>query len=109
MTELSQVLLIVLMIVCAFEFFIAGTAMMLIRPARIDPDTGEASYVWKACCLLMFVLSAANVRGVFAVQVNSIESWWGVGMRTLVAMAGVYVLWAINHRRRAIARGRRAP
>src|SRR5690349_19870232 len=107
MNDLAQVLLIILLIVCVFESFIAGVAMLLVRPARIDPDTGEPSYVWKACTLLMFVLFASNVRGVFAVRVNSIDSWWGVGIRALVAANLAYLLWALWHRHEAITAGRR--
>lgn len=108
MNTLAQVLLIVLLIVCAFESFIAGLAMLLVRPARIDLDTGEPSSVWKACTWMMFAVCASNVRAVFAVRVNSIDSWWGVGIRSLVALSLAYVLWAIWARHRALVQGRRA-
>lgn len=105
--ELAQLILIVLLIYCAIASFIAGVAMLLVRPARIDPDTGEPSYVWKACTFLMFSLCAANVRGVFSVQVNNIDSWWAVAIRILVSLATTYVLWALWHRNRAIKHGKR--
>lgn len=106
MNEPAQIILIILLILCAIGSFAAGIAMLLVRPPRIDPDTGEPSYVWKAFTLLMFVLCVANVRGVYEVKVNSIDSWWGVGVRIGMAITIGLILVALWHRAHAISQGK---
>lgn len=104
MNETANIVLILLYIVCSIGFFLAGVVMLLGRPAKVDEDTGEPSYVWKAVTYLCFTLSAGNVRGVFSVQVNQIDSYWGISVRVIVFSGMTALLWALYKRYTAFVR-----
>jgi protein-S-isoprenylcysteine O-methyltransferase Ste14 len=96
-----NLLIIALMMFCAIGYFLAGLAMLVTRPPRIDGQTGEPSSLWRAVTYTMFVLSLVNVASSFVAHKDAADSWWLVVGRVLMSTALIAVLIALHRRHRA--------
>lgn len=47
MSELAQIFLVILLILSGVVYLVDGLAMLLVKPARWDPDTMLPSEVWR--------------------------------------------------------------
>jgi hypothetical protein len=99
MENVANAALILLMVFCAVGYFIAGLAMLVMRPARIDGQTGEPTTLWRAMTYMMFVMSIVNVASSYVVKEHQTESWWLIAGRVWMATALLYVLLALWRRR----------
>jgi hypothetical protein len=99
MDALANLILIALMIFCAIGYFLAGLAMLVMRPGRIDEATGEPTSLWRAMTYTMFMLSGVNIASSFVAHEDQVSSWWLITGRVIMAVTLAAVLVALHRRR----------